>query len=230
MRPQILFSASSNESTPNEPWTDRRPMAHWYNASADFALRLLRPVEGQCLVIGSPLFEATELADAGWDVTYLDVRKPLHLDSRISFVQHDACSLPFPDACFDAISTSCVLCHAGMGRYGDPVIEDGDELILGEIKRVLKPRGLAAVTFGPVIDQTMMMRFGNMQRVYTLTEARRMISKCDLKEERTEVLNAETGVISADHQPRRSIVIRPDGSYELGNVDYLSMLLRKSGE
>jgi hypothetical protein len=114
-----------------------------------------------------------------------------------------------------------------MGRYGDAVLEDGDELILAEIKRVLKQGGLAAVTFGPVIDQPIMLRIGNMQRVYTLTEARRMVSKCDLKEERTEVLNVNTGVMSADQKPRNAIVIRPDGSYELLNVDYLSMLLRK---
>lgn len=230
MRDYVLFSGSSNESTPDEPWTYKRERSHWYNFSADFAVRMLDEGRGKCLVIGSPLFEATEIADAGWDVTYLDVRIPPVIDSRFTFVQHDACRLPFPDSSFDAVSTSCVLCHAGMGRYGDPLIEDGDELILGEIKRVLKLHGLAAVTFGPVIDQAMMMRFGNTQRVYTLTEARRMISKWDLKEERTEVLNAETGVMSADHQPRRSIIMHSDGSYELGNVDYLSMLLRKIGE
>lgn len=227
MRPHILFSASSNESTPDEPWTYHRPRAHWYNASADFAVRNLGAGQGKCLVIGSPLFEATELRDAGWNVTYLDVRKPVLLDSLIDFIQCDATELPFPNESFDAISTSCVLCHAGMGRYGDPVVEDGDELILSGIARVLKPGALAAITFGPVIDQDMMMRFGNMQRVYTLAEARRMVSAAGLKEERVEVLNAETGVMSPDHQPRKSIVIRPDGSYQLGNVDYLSMLLRR---
>ena len=226
MRAHMLFSASSNEHTPNEPWTDRRAKAHWYNASADFALRTLGAGPGMCLVIGSPLFEASELADAGWNVYYLDVRKPPILDSRLKFIQHDATAMPFPDASFDAVSTACVLCHAGMGRYDDPVIEDGDELILAEIKRVLKPGGAAAVTFGPVIDQEMMMRFGNMQRVYTLPEARRMVASAGLREERKEVLNAETGVMSAEHEPRRSIVIE-NGHYVLGNTDYLSMLLRR---
>ncbi len=226
MRPHILFSASSNEHTPDEPWTDTRARAHWYNTSADFALRMLGAGPGRCLVIGSPLFEASELADAGWSVTYLDVRKPPLLDSRLGFVQHDATAMPFPNDYFDAVSTSCVLCNAGMGRYDDPLVEDGDELILAEIRRVLKPRGAAAVTFGPVIDQEMMMRFGNMQRVYTLTEARRMVKDARLQEERTEVLDAETGVMSAEHAPRRSIVIQ-NGHYMLGNVDYLSMLLRR---
>lgn len=227
MRAHILFSASSNEHTPDEPWTDRRSRAHWYNASADFALRGLGDGPGRCLVIGSPLFEASELADAGWAVTYLDVRKPTVMDARLWFVQHDATAMPFADASFDAVSTSCVLCHAGMGRYDDPLVEDGDELILAEIARVLKRSGLAAVTFGPVIDQDMMLRFGNMQRVYTLSEARRMVANAGLFEERKEVLNAETGVMSADHEPRRSIEVRADGSYQLGNVDYLSMMLRR---
>ena len=226
MRAHILFSASSNEHTPDEPWTDRRAKAHWYNASADFALRTLGAGAGRCLVIGSPLFEASELADAGWDVTYLDVRKPPVLDSRIKFIQHDATVMPFPDASFDTVSTACVLCHAGMGRYDDPVVEDGDERILAEIKRVLKPGGAAAVTFGPVIDQEMMMRFGNMQRVYTMAEARRMVASAGLVEVCKEVLNADTGVMSSEHEPRRTIVIE-NGHYVLGNVDYLSMLLRR---
>jgi hypothetical protein len=73
----------------------------------------------------------------------------------------------------------------------------------------------------------MMLRLGSMQRVYTLGEARRMVRACGLREERAEVLNAETGVMSAEHMPRRAITVRPDGGYELGNVDYLSMLLRR---
>lgn len=228
MRDHILLSTSSNEYTPDEPWTDRRPHAHWYNHSADFARKWLGEGIGECLVIGSPLFEAYELDDAGWKVTYIDIRDPVFYRLSIKYIKHDACHLPFADESFDVISSSCVLCHAGMGRYGDPVTDDGDELVLSEIKRVLKPKGLAAVTFGPVIDQPLMLRLGNMQRVYTLSEAKRMVDEAGLKIERIEVLNSETGVMSEDHEPRKAITVMSDGRYELGAVDYLSMLLRKT--
>lgn len=227
MRPHVLLTSSSNNRTPDEPWTPKRQGAHWYNVSTDFALRKLGTGAGKCLVIGSPLFEASELADAGWAVTYLDVRVPPALDARLSFVQHDACELPFPDASFDAVSTACVLCHAGMGRYGDPLHDDADEKVLAEIARVLKPEGAAAVTFGPVIDAPLMLRIGDMQRVYTMDEARRLVALAGMRECAAEVLDAETGVMSAAAQPRDAFFVRPDGHFQLGNLDYLSMLLRR---
>lgn len=226
MRDHILITSGSNNRTTDEPWTLNRPRAHWYNASADFALRSLTG-GGRCLVIGSPLFEASELADAGWDVTYLDVRDaPLH-DARITSIRHDAREMPFANASFDAVSTACVLCHAGMERYGDARDDDADELILAEIARVLTPEGMAAVTFGPVIDQPYMLRIGDCHRIYTLTEARRMIAKAGLREDRYEVLDGDTGVMSASAKPRSAITHMEGGNVHLGNVDYLSMLLRK---
>ena len=223
-----MLSTSSNNRTPDEPWTPKRQGAHWYNVSTDFALRHLGQGAGKCLVIGSPLFEASELADAGWDVTYLDIRTPPELDSRLTFVQHDASSLPFPDESFDAVSTACVLCHAGMGRYGDPVIEDADEKVIAEIARVLKPGASAAVTFGPVIDAPMMMLLGDCQRIYTLSEAMRMTQHAGLLIEASEVLDGDTGRMAANVAPRDAFKPRPDGSFILENLDYLSMLLRRS--
>ena len=224
----MLLTSSSNNRTPDEPWTPRRERAHWYNVSADFALRTLGPGAGACLAIGSPLVEASELADAGWDVTYLDVRSPPALDSRLKFVQHDATALPFADESFDAVSTTCVLCHAGMGRYGDAVLEDADEKVLAEIARVLKPGGLAAVTFGPVIDAPMMLRLGDCQRIYTLAEAGRMAMVAGLRIYRSEVLDAETGRMGVDIAPRDAFKPRADGSFMLGALDYLSMLLGRA--
>jgi ubiquinone/menaquinone biosynthesis C-methylase UbiE len=125
-------------------------------------------------VIGSPLFEATELKNRGWDVTYLDVRKP-PLD--IKFVQGDATKMVFADESFDAVSSACVLTHAGLGRYGDAKANRGDELMLREIKRVLKPGCKAAVTFGPVASIEKPVCVANLHRVYTITEALRMISQ-----------------------------------------------------
>jgi len=227
MRSHMVLTSSSNNSTPDEPWTSTRSAAHWYNVSADFALRHLGAGSGSCLVIGSPLFEASELADAGWTVTYLDVRKPPVLDSRIAFVQHDASEMTFANASFDAVSTSCVLCHAGMGRYGDPLVEDADEKVLREIARVLKPEGSAAVTFGPVIDAPMMLRLGDTQRIYTMAEARRLVAGAGLRECAAEVLDGDTGRMGADVRPRDAFRRLEEGRFILGNLDYLSMLLRR---
>ena len=227
MRPHLLVTSSSNNRTPDEPWTPKRKGAHWYNVSTDFALRKLGKGPGSCLVIGSPLFEASELADAGWNVTYLDVREAPIDDSRLTFLRHDARKMPFPDSSFDAVSTACVLCHAGMERYGDERDDDADELILAEIARVLKPGASAAVTFGPVIEAPLMMRIGDMQRVYTLTEALRMAQVAGLVVAASEVLDGETGRMSAGVAPRDALSIRPDGHYQLGNLDYLSMLLKR---
>ena len=185
--------------TPDEAWSVARPRDHWYVPTSEFALRSLGLGTGKCLVIGSPLFEASELADAGWAVTYLDVRKAPADDQRVTFLRHDACELPFSDATFDAVSTSCVLCHAGMGRYGEDERPGADVLILGEIGRVLKPAGRAAVTFGPVGD---VAGADASHRIYTLADARRMVAVAGMIEEAHDITGGHA-------------------------LDYLSMLLRR---
>lgn len=222
----MVLTSSSNNRTVDEPWTPTRPRAHWYNVSSDFALRSLAG-SGKCLVIGSPLFEASELADVGWAVTYLDVREIPLWDARITCVQSDARALPFPSASFDAVSTACVLCHAGMERYGDARDDDADEMILAEIARVLKPGASAAVTFGPVAQAPMMMRLGDCQRIYTLNEAQAMAARAGLSIEGCEVLNGDTGVMSATAEPRNAFHELKEGHFVMANLDYLSMLLRK---
>jgi len=227
MRAHMLLTSSSNNRTPDEPWTPKRQGAHWYNVSTDFAHRSLGRGPGSCLVIGSPLFEASELADDGWDVTYLDVRTPPALDSRLAFVRHDARQMPFASESFDAVSTACVLCHAGMERYGDARDDEADQMILNEIARVLKPGGAAAVTFGPVIDAPMMLRLGDCQRIYTLPEAQAMATRAGLTVGACEVLDGETGRMGVQ-RPRDAFRPNADGSFTLGNLDYLSMLLRRT--
>jgi SAM-dependent methyltransferase len=176
---EALFNAEGVKTfTPNEPWIETRDKkGHWYNAQADYALKHLKD-GGKCLVIGSPIFEALELEESGLDVTYLDVRKA----PFTKFILDDATSIPLPDESFDCISSTCVLCHAGLGRYGDPHVEDGDEKMLAEIARVLKKGGKAALTFGPVssaVDDV--LNIDNCHRVYTLHEAYRMLEVVGLK-------------------------------------------------
>lgn len=177
----LTTDAAVARFTPDEPWSEKRDRnGHWYNAQADYAVAHLKG-EGKCLVVGSPIFEAKELEASGLDITYLDVRRP-PLPPSMGFIQADATSIPVESESFDFVSSTCVLCHAGMGRYGDPIVEDGDELMLGEIARVLKKGGRAALTFGPVtsaVDE--LVRVEDCHRIYTLKEAMRMASAAGLR-------------------------------------------------
>lgn len=198
--------------TKNSPWHQAARPRHWYGASTDFARHHLGRGNGRtCLVIGSPLFEAEAIEKLKWRVTYLDVRKPPR--DFESFVQADATNIPLTEP-FDAISTACVLTHAGLGRYGDAVVENGDELMMKEMKRLLKPGAIATVTFGGVVKADLPVRIGNMHRIYTVEEAERMCAQVDLKIEEVKIWS--TANAEWVNEPTR----------DLGNFDYLSVLLR----
>ena len=134
--------------TPNEPW---HPTTGTYALAKDWALAMLGSGQGRsCLVIGSPLAEAQALYERNWNVTYLDWRlPPLRFYDMPIFIG-DVCAMTWPDASMDAISSTCVLCHVGMGRYGDPVREDAPFTMLKECARVLKPGGHLVMMAGPV--------------------------------------------------------------------------------
>lgn len=177
---QELVVETPDVGSVNSPWQGKHPSKdHWYVASTNFAVEHLGKGKGSCLVIGSPLFEAFALERIGWEVTYLDIRKPPHGFSR--FIQADASSMPIPDSSFDAVSSACVLTHVGLGRYGDPIVKDGDEKMLCEVKRVMKPGAVGAITFGGVVDGDLPVRVGNFHRVYTIKEAQRMCEMAGLE-------------------------------------------------
>jgi SAM-dependent methyltransferase len=163
-----------------EVFTTEREDGHWYSASADFALEHLGRGPGKLLVIASPVFEALELEAAGWDVDYLDIRKPPLVKN---WIYGDACSMPIKDNTYDAVSTTCVVCHVGLGRYGDEKHQWGDELMLKEIHRVLKPGGRAHVTFGPVfnISWGLTARLDDRHRIYSPEGAAKLAKDAGLK-------------------------------------------------
>ena len=134
--------------TPNEPW---HPTTGTYALAKDWALAMLGSGQGRsCLVIGSPLAEAQALYERNWNVTYLDWRLPPLRFYDMPICIEDVCAMSWPDASVDAISSTCVLCHVGMGRYGDPVREDAPFTMLKECARVLKPGGHLVMMVGPV--------------------------------------------------------------------------------
>ena len=207
------------EYTPEEAWTlGRTPQygRHFYYASADFAVNELGSGPGKCLVIGSPIFEALELEEAGWHVSYLDVRQP---PKEIkNWIKGDACDMPLEANFFDAVSSTCVLCHVGLGRYGDDKRSDGDMLMMLGVYRVLKPGGIAALTIGPAADSGMVRCIGALHRVYTLISVIQMAEWAGLRVEKTVVWDAMQGRWRDEGEPMTKVIERPD---------YLSMLLRK---
>lgn len=182
------------DQTPVEDWTITPTLPHhWYTASTEYALKVLGAGNGRsCLVIGSPLFEVLALQDAGWRVTYLDCREPP--DIIRTSVLGDAIKMPFPDQIFDAVSSACVLCHAGLGRYGDAVIKDGDKLMLQEIHRVLKSRAIGALTFGPTalwLAQTIII--GTTHRLYSMDNIAELLSEIGLNYTNVEFWSSSFG-------------------------------------
>lgn len=169
-------------ATPDEAWWAGDGF-DWYAAAADKAVGWLGPgADRRCLVVGSPIEEANTLWRLGWDVTYLDCREPPEdlIGGRV--VVADAAAIPYPDAAFDAASSTCVLCHAGLGRYGDPVRPNGDVAVLAEIARVLRPGGRAALMVGPTLwGLSESLVVGNVHRVYSVAGAGRLVDGARLE-------------------------------------------------
>lgn len=169
-------------ATPDEEWWNGDGF-DWYAAAADKAAEWLGPGNGRrCLVVGSPAAEANALWRAGWGVVYVDCREPP--DDLVGgvVVVADAADIPYLDASFDAASSTCVLCHAGLGRYGDPVRPNGDVAVLNEIARVLKPGGKAALMVGPTLwGLSESLVVGTIHRVYAPEDVRAMVTGAGLR-------------------------------------------------
>ena len=83
---------------------------------------------------------AEALVQAGATVVGLDFSRAMLARARqrvpaATFIEGDAANLPFEDRSFDA-----VVCNVGFGHLPEP------EKALAEISRVLKPKGIAAMT------------------------------------------------------------------------------------
>jgi len=160
--------------TPNEKWMPPREADHIYTRAITLARQHLAP-PGPVLVIGSTVAEVVTLRDEGYAVTFLDIR-PAPVVRGVVTRQGNALALPFPDASFSRISSTCVLCHVGIGRYGDPIMEDGDVQMLAEIARVLTPGGRAVLVCGPVADEAFLPSDGR----HRVTSNERMARICPL--------------------------------------------------
>lgn len=216
MRDETFIRHDVGAFTPKEGWHQGPYAGHWYAASTEFAVEYLGAGNGRsCLVIGSPIFEAAELQRLGWDTTYLDIRDPPASVGKA--IRMDACNITLPDASFDAVSTACVLTHAGMGRYGDDQHTDhDDQSMLEHIARVLRPGGLAALSFGACVTGEKMIRLGAMHRIYTIAECRRMLWTVALAIDYMKIWSCRTKAWT-DDPPTADIY----------NPDYISFAVKK---
>ena len=156
----------------SDKWKKKVP-GHWYEAQCGFVTEAMGEGEGEVLVVGSPLFELREIEDLGWRATYLDLRRPSNFEFY-RFINSDVRSSDLEDASFDVVTSTCVLCHVGTGRYGDKVDPDGDFEALKELRRVLKPEGVFLSQLGPVADITDTLTLKD-HRIYTIRSARKML-------------------------------------------------------
>lgn len=197
--------------------------AAWYGVASEFAERMLGSgrIEGcterkKCLVIGSPIPELWKIQANGWGTAYVDCREAPEEVGRS--IVADATALPSGDGFYDAVSSTCVTCHAGLGRYGDPIKPNGDLLMLKEIYRVLKSGGRAAICLGPCSDQLRAsVVYGNVHRVYKPAEILSEIESIGFV-----VLDSQ---LTAAHEPVGAPEIEDDSICV--HYSYLSVLLGK---
>ncbi len=204
----------SNNYTPDEKWNLLRP-GNIYCMQADFVRLSLGAGNGNCLVVGSPLFEAMELRDLGWRVTFVDIRLPPDGFICDEILVADFTTASLPEDIFDAASSTCVLCHAGMGRYAEDKIEDGDGKMLANIFRSLKRGALFAVCFGPVHGNTETVFRENWHRAYSVENARKL------------ALRAGFSILEEKFIDGKTFLWKQKPVTDYWDRDYISMLLKK---
>lgn len=193
----------------DEEWHVSYPAGHQYEVAMERVLSIFRHPFGQSrmLVIGSPLAEAVALSGFGWHVRYLDIRVPPPMHGITILTGNVMAMLEVETASCEAVSSTCVLCHVGTGRYGDAVVQDGDLLMMREISRVLVPQGLAHLMVGPV-GEPEPINAHIIHRLYQPGHIRRLATAVRLTIE--------------------EVVAVPIIMHELTTPDYLCATLRKS--
>ncbi len=86
-----------------------------------------------------------ELANKGHEVYGID-GEPYPEGHPFTFVQGDIMQMTFNDNFFELVTVVSTIEHVGLGRYGDPVVADGDKQAMAEVERVLKPGGMMIMT------------------------------------------------------------------------------------
>ena len=183
LSPQMMFDEHPN--VPGKDQLHRQDPCHWYQAGSIHAVGAIKTMDRsqmlQIVDIGSPVEQ--KIAIAAIDnvtLTTLDVR-PEYYHALMPFqtIIGTATKLPFPSDSVDVVTSNCVLCHVGDGRYGDAFDVDGDVNMLRECKRILKPGGVVLLGLGPISLKAILVF--NMNRIYSLEWAKKLFGWAGLR-------------------------------------------------
>lgn len=119
---------------------------------------------------------------AAYPVTTIDVRGRAASAGQETVVTCDAARLDLPGESFDLALSLCAIEHMGLGRYGDPLDAQGDQRVMGELIRVLRPGG--RLVFSTTIHRAPRAIAMNAHRIYDLETLRGLTQGLEMVEER----------------------------------------------
>ena len=113
--------------------------------------------------------------------TMVDIR-PLSLPmDTIHFRQGSILDLPYADQSVTSLSSICVVEHIGLGRYGDPLDDQGTEKAIAELKRVIAPGGNLYLSL-PLDDENRI--YFNAHRAFQEEYVEEMVRPLEIVERR----------------------------------------------
>lgn len=112
-----------------------------------FVFQHLNGVDGPILDLGCchsrlPL----ALASRGFRVVGMDFNPYPYRHPGLRALRADIMKIPFGEGTFSAVLAVSVIEHIGIGHYGEPEANIGDQVAVREIARILKPGGKALIT------------------------------------------------------------------------------------
>jgi SAM-dependent methyltransferase len=119
---------------------------------------------------------------AHYPVTTLDVRGRTPLFAKETVLTGDAKSLDIPDQTFDLVLSLCTLEHFGLGRYGDTIDFNADQMAMREMIRVLKPGG--HLIFSTTLTRSKPAIGFNAHRIYSYAMIHSFCEGLFLKDEK----------------------------------------------
>ncbi|MBX3234843.1 MAG: class I SAM-dependent methyltransferase [Nitrospiraceae bacterium] len=127
------------------------------------------------------------LASRGYQVVGMDFNPYPYAHPGLRSIRGDIMQIPFADRTFSAVLAVSVIEHIGIGHYGEPEANVGDQVAVQEVARILKPGGkaLISVPYGRRLTNDWM-------RVYDQARLRKLIAPLSI--ERIEYAVSRAGL------------------------------------